>query len=283
VQIDGMNPTEEIDPKDPALFANKSVTARILTILGGPVANYLFASIVIFFLVWIGGVQRAVQGPMIVGTIMDGSPAAIGGIELGDEIVEANGVAVHNIDELIAATRDRAGQATTYRVRRGDQLLAPMTITPRADASQGGRAVIGITAQPQFEYEPATIGVAAESAVVIPFVLTLQQVEGVLDRIRQHSTEGISGPVGMVRHLRESAEAGAYIFVSMLAIISVALGFFNLLPLPALDGGRLVFLFFELITRRRANERVEAVIHMVGIVVLLCFAAYVTIYRDMAG
>ena len=283
VQIDGMNPTEEIDPKDPALFANKSVFARILTILGGPVANYLFASLVIFFLVWIGGVQRIVPGPMIVGTIMDGSPASNGGIELGDEVVEANGVAIHNIDELIAATRDRAGQPTIYRVRRGGALLEPMTITPRADPSQGGRAVIGIVPQPQFEYEPASVGTALESAIVIPFVLTLQQVEAVSERIRQRSTEGISGPVGMVRHMRESAEGGAYMFVSMLAIISVALGFFNLLPFPALDGGRLVFLFFELITRRRANERVEAVIHMVGIVVLLCFAAYVTIYRDIPG
>lgn len=283
VQIDGMNPTEEIDPKDPALFANKSVLARILTILGGPVANYLFASVVIFFLVWIGGVQRVVPGPMIVGSIMDGSPASNGGIELGDEVVEANGVAIHNIDELIAATRDRAGQPTVYRVRRGGALLDPMTITPRADPSQGGRAVIGIVPQPQFAYEPASIGTALESAIVIPFVLTIQQVEAVADRIRARSTEGISGPVGMVRHMRESAEGGLYTFVSMLAIISVALGFFNLLPFPALDGGRFVFLAFELVTRRRANERVEAVIHMVGIVVLLCFAAYITIYRDILG
>lgn len=284
VQIDGMNPTDEIDPKDPALFANKGVIARILTILGGPVANYLFASVVIFFLVLIGGQQRiAPGGPMIVGSIRDGSPAAAAGIELGDEIVEANGVAIHDIDELIAATRDRVEQPTPYVVRRHGELLDPIVITPQADASLGGRAVIGITPQPQFVYEPASVGTALEDAIVIPFALTLQQIEAVSERVRQHTTEGISGPVGMVRHLRESAEAGLYSLVSMLVIISVALGFFNLLPFPALDGGRLVFLFFELITRRRANERVEAVIHMVGIVVLLCFAAYVTIYRDIPG
>jgi regulator of sigma E protease len=283
VQIDGMNPTDEIDPKDPALFANKSVFARIMTILAGPMANYLWASVLIFFLIAFGGVQRIVEGPMIVGTIIDDSPASQGGIRLGDEVVEANGVAIHNIDELIAATRDRAGQPTTYVVRRAGELQEPFTITPRADPDQGGRAVIGIVPQPTFAYEPASIGTALESAIVIPFALTIQQAEGLSDRIRQGSTQGISGPVGMARHMRESAQAGAYSFVSMLVIISVALGFFNLLPFPALDGGRLVFLFFELITRRRANERVEAVIHMVGIVVLLCFAAYVTIYRDIPG
>lgn len=283
VQIDGMNPTDEIDPKDPALFANKSVFARIMTILAGPMANYVWASVLIFFLITFGGVQRIVEGPMIVGTIIDDSPAAAGGIQLGDEVVEANGVAIHNIDELIAATRDRAGQPTVYRVRRAGALLEPMTITPRADPDQGGRAVIGIVPQPAFAYEPASVGTALESAIVIPFALTIQQAEALSDRIRHGSTQGISGPVGMARHMRESAQAGAYSFVSMLVIISVALGFFNLLPFPALDGGRLVFLFFELITRRRANERVEAVIHMVGIVVLLCFAAYVTIYRDIPG
>jgi regulator of sigma E protease len=284
VQIDGMNPTDEIDPKDPALFANKSVFARIMTILAGPMANYLWASILIFFLIAFGGVQRIVEdAPMVVGTIIDDSPASQGGIHLGDEVIEANGVAIHNIDELIAATRDRAGQPTTYVVRRDGEVLAPLTITPRADAEQGGRAVIGIVPQPQFAYEPASLGTALENAVLIPLALTVQQAEALTDRIRQGSTQGISGPVGMARHMRESAQAGMYSFVSMLVIISVALGFFNLLPFPALDGGRLVFLFFELITRRRANERVEAVIHMVGIVVLLCFAAYVTIYRDIPG
>jgi len=283
VQIDGMNPTDDVDPKDPALFANKSVFARIMTILAGPMANYLWASVLIFFLVAFGGMQRLVDGPMIVGTIIEGSPAAQGGIELGDEVIQAAGVQVHNLDELIAATRDRAGQPTEYVVRRHGEVLAPMTITPRADASQGGRAVIGIVPQPQFVYEHASIGTALESAIVIPFALTIQQAEALADRIRQGSTQGISGPVGMARHMRESAQGGLYTFVSMLVIISVALGFFNLLPFPALDGGRLVFLFFELITRRRANERVEAVIHMVGIVVLLCFAAYVTIYRDIPG
>ncbi len=283
VQIDGMNPSEEIDPKDPALFANKSVFARIMTILAGPIANYVGASIITFLLIVFGGVQRQVDGPMIVGTIIEGSPAANGGIDLGDEIVEANGVTVHGFDELVAATRDRADQPTIYRVRRHGEVLAPMTITPHADASQGGRAVIGIVPQPQFVYDEASIGTALHHALVIPFVLTIAQAEGLADRIRHGSTEGMSSVVGMARHMAQQWHEGMYAFVSTLVIISVALGFFNLLPFPALDGGRLVFLFFELITRRRANERVEAIIHMVGIVVLLSFAAYITIYRDIPG
>ena len=280
VQVDGMNPTEEIDKNDPGLFANKSVFARIATIVAGSLANYLFASIVIFFLVAFGGVQRPVDGPMIVGTLHEGSPAAAAGIELGDEIVEANGQPIHSIEELIEATRARADQPTVYQIRRGGELIAPMTITPHL---QDGRGIIGIGPQQAFEYDPAPLTVALELAVVLPINLTIAQVEGLADRFRRGTTEGISGPVGMARHMSASAHRGLYDFVGTLVMISVALGFFNLLPFPALDGGRLVFLLFELITRRRANEKVEAVIHMVGIVVLLCFAAYVTMYRDIPG
>jgi regulator of sigma E protease len=278
VQVDGMNPTEEIDKNDPGLFANKGVFARIAVIVAGSLANYLFASILIFFLVAFGGLQRQVPGPMIVGTLVEPSPAADAGIQLGDEIVEANGVAIHNIDELIEATRSRADQPTIYVIRRDGALLDPMTITPRL---QDGRGVIGISPQPHFEYEPASLGRALERAVVLPILLTAAQIEVLSQRISERSTEGISGPVGMAHQMSASAHRGVYDFIGTLVMISVALGFFNLLPFPALDGGRLVFLLFELITRRRANEKVEAVIHMVGIVVLLCFAAYVTIYRDI--
>jgi regulator of sigma E protease len=280
VQVDGMNPTEEIDKNDPGLFANKSVFARIATIVAGSLANYLFASIVIFFLVAFGGVQRPIPGPMIVGTLVEPSPAADAGIQLGDEIVEANGVAIHGIDELIEATRTRADQPTVYVIRRNGELLAPMTITPRL---QEGRGVIGISPQQHYAYDPAPLSVALELAVVAPIYQTIDQIEGLADRFRRHTTEGISGPVGMARVMSASARRGVYTFLTTIVGISVALGFFNLLPFPALDGGRLVFLLFELVTRRRANEKVEAVIHMVGIVVLLCFAAYVTMYRDIFG
>jgi regulator of sigma E protease len=279
VQVDGMNPTEEIDPKDPGLFANKSVFARIMTIFAGPLANYLLASLMVFFLVAIGGLPRdPTRGPMIVGEVGEGTPAAEAGLQVGDVVIEADGHAVHNVDDLIAATRGRAGQPTVYRVRRGDQELDPITITP---ATRDGRGIIGVSQQQLFD--PAPLSTAAARAITLPFELTILQVTVLSQRMRELSTEGISGPVGMGRQMAASARRGAYDTVWTLVVISVALGFFNLLPFPALDGGRLGFLLFELVTRRRANQYVENIIHMVGIVVLLCFAAYVTFYRDIPG
>ena len=100
------------------------------------------------------------------------------------------------------------------------------------------------------------------------------------DKIENQNTEGIQGPVGMTRILADGVSRGVRYYMQMLVALSVALGFFNLLPLPALDGGRLVFLGYEIITRRRANEKVEAGIHMVGLLLLLGILILFTV-RDI--
>jgi len=90
------------------------------------------------------------------------------------------------------------------------------------------------------------------------------------------------GPVGMGKLVAEQAERGLYDFVGILIAISVALGYFNLLPLPFLDGGRLVFLGYELLTRRKPNPRVEMMVHAAGMLALLTLIALVTL-RDVMG
>jgi regulator of sigma E protease len=100
--------------------------------------------------------------------------------------------------------------------------------------------------------------------------------------IRRRSTEGITGPVGMGKLVAQQAEKGVYAFVWILVLISVALGYFNLLPFPALDGGRLMFLGYEIVTRRRPNERIEAAIHTLGLLFLIGVIALVTL-RDVVS
>jgi regulator of sigma E protease len=281
VQIDGMNPTDEVDPQDPALYANKSVLARIVTIFAGPFANYLAASLIIFGILTLNGVQRVDEtAPMVVSEVMPGSPAAEAGIRVGDRIVEANGRAIANIRELIATTAGRAGQPTVYVVERDGVRLPPMTITPaRADGEDGRpRGVIGVSGP--FHFVPISLGDAAQRAVIWPIDVSVETLAAIVSRIREGSTEGLTGPYGMVRMAARQAERGLRYYIHFLALISVALGLFNLLPLPALDGGRLVFLLFELVTRRRANERVEALVHTVGLLFLLGVIMLVT-FRDV--
>jgi regulator of sigma E protease len=279
VMIAGMNPAEEIDPNDPGAYPNKSILARTLTIFGGPFANYLAASLMVFTLAVTGWRIDTPSEPMVVDSVEPNSPAAGAGMKPGDVILEANGRAIRNVEELIKVTSPRAGQLTTYVIKRDGQVLPALQIAPRTIE---GRGVIGVTPKHETHYQPLPLAEAAKRAVVLPWEYTVMNLSGMADLIRRRTTEGITGPVGMGKLVAQQAEKGAYAFVQILIAISVALGSFNLLPFPALDGGRLVFLGYEIITRRRPNERIEAAVHTVGLLFLLGVIALVTL-RDMVG
>jgi regulator of sigma E protease len=275
VQIDGMNPAEENDPSDPALYCNKGVFARLVVILAGPFANYLAASLMVFGLYAAGGVPEAdPDGPMIVTQVTVDSPAARAGLRPGDAVVEANGVAIHGVEDLVEVTRSRAGVPTEYRIRRGGELLEPMTITP---VDEGGRGIIGIYGGPSVRYVDASIGRLVWLSVERPFMFTLLQIEGITQMVQRRTLEGLSGPPQMVAMVAEQAQRGLRDYIQILFAISVALGFFNLLPIPALDGGRAVFLLVELVSRRKMNAKLETVATLVGFVVLISLIVFVSI------
>lgn len=275
VQIDGMNPAEDNDPNDPALYCNKSIFARMVVILAGPVANYVAASVMLFCLYGVGGVPEPdPTGPMVITSVNVDSPAARAGLRPGDQVVEANGVEIHRVEELVAVTRDRAGLPTVYRIRRDGRLLDPITITPVAE---GGRGIIGITGTHSIRYVKAPLDRLAWISLEYPFVFTAMQIRGIVEMVDRRTLEGLSGPPQMVAMVAEQAQRGVREYVQILFAISVALGFFNLLPVPALDGGRAVFLLVELVSRRRMNARLETVATLVGFVVLVSLIVFVSI------
>lgn len=280
VMIAGMNPVEEVDPNDPAIYPNKNVFARMLAIFGGPFANYLAASIMVFGLVMtVGNRELSESGPLTVAQVSDDSPAANAGIKPDDVILKAAGRPVDNVEQLIEVTAPRAGQATEYIVQRDGTLLPPMSITPE---DHDGRGIIGVTPKYEFVYRRQNLVDGLQMAVTLPFKLTMLNLEGIFDLIERRSTEGIKGPVGMYRLVAEQVDKGIFDVVWILIAISVALGLFNLFPLPALDGGKLVFLIYEVITRKRPNERIEATVHAVGLLFLFCVIVLVT-WRDITS
>ena len=279
VQIAGMNPNEEVDPNDPELYPNKSLFARATTIAAGPFANYLTASLIVFGL----GITDTLPPmqpaePMQVGHVVPDSPAAEAGLQEGDVIVMADGKAITSVSELIDATSPRAGQPTEYVIERDGKALPPVTITP---LDKAGRGQIGVGAKMIRLYEDLGVG-AAKLAIALPYQMTMAQLKGLADMVERRTTEGIGGPVMMGKMVAEAAQTGAPAFLWILMFISVALGMFNLLPFPALDGGRLIFLGYEAVTRRRANEQFEMAVHAFGIVFLLGVMILVT-YRDIFG
>lgn len=275
VQVAGTQPLEK-PSRDPDLFQNKSLLARVVHVAAGSGANYLLAVVLGFFLALAGWPEPKESGePLVIASIAPGSAAAAARLRAGDVVHEADGKPVRSVNELAEITGARAGVATVYTIEREGRRLS-ITMTPRDDG--GGRGRIGVAAEQPVEYVRYGVPRAAEKAVVYPLELTA----ATLGALRSVDADTFAGPKRMGEAVARSAQRGPAQFVHMLLALSVALGFFNLLPLPGLDGGRLVFLAYEFITRKRANAAVEAIAHFAGIVALLAMVTWVT-YREISG
>ena len=262
VQITGLNPSEEFDKSDPMVYPNRPRWMRLLTVVAGPAANYLTAIVLVFVVLMAYGTTPKTQQ---IDDAVTNRPAAAAGLKAGDVLVEANGQKVdadHLISEVIKASQ---GAPVNIKVLRSGQ---PMEFSVKPDLNKGVYQV-GIQIGPHGDRTPASIGVAAKEAVVYPYYASVDILDGLYNMIRGKVSAELSGPVGITQQIAKAASKGMVYFLSMLAMLSVYLGLFNLLPLPALDGGRAVFLGLESILRKRVDPRIEAAVHTAGFVLLM--------------
>lgn len=271
VQIAGMNPYEEHDPNDAGSYANASLVGRIATIFAGPLANYLFASVLFFGGVWIGG--NIIDDMTMRVSVHENGPAFVAGMRSGDRVVRVNGEAIDDWEGLPRAISSHAGETITVDVEREKQSLS-FRVTPEADGKDKGKILIGP------EIVPFTLGRGAVYALKKPPHVVQQLVTAVSRMITFRMKPQLSGPVGIVKETARAVQDGADSALWFLGLLSAYLGGFNLLPFPALDGGRLLFLGYEAISRRKADAKIEAKIHAVGLLMMLTLIAIVT-YSDL--
>ncbi len=271
VQIAGLNPYEEIDPNDPESYANASLWARIVTISAGSLSNYFFASILMFFGFLLGGNQIVDETTMRVNTAPEG-PAAQAGVQKGDRILSVNGQSISDWDQLKKVVGGHAGEKIDLEIERGSEHFH-VTPTPiSAEGDTKGKILVG----PYTAWQPVTVGQAALLSVTEPPKVVYALVKGLARMVTFKDKPELSGPVGIVKETASAAKSGAHVYLKLLGALSAYLGGFNLLPLPALDGGRLLFLLFEAASRRRADAKVEAKVHAVGLLMFLTLIAFVT-------
>jgi regulator of sigma E protease len=217
---------------------------------------------------------------------------AHGKLEPGDRIEAVDGEAVYlaqggeahtDLAELVAASEGEPLDITV--VRDGQQvqvLVEPKLDESIAEEDGGPRYRLGILLAEEAERARAGVVGAAGRAVAYPVEQTVVIVTE-LYRIATGEVKGeVVGPVGITEIIKDHFEAGLIYLIQLMMLLNVYIGLINLLPLPALDGGRLAFLAYEMTTRRRPNPRVEATVHMVGILLLLVLMVLVT-YRDIAN
>jgi regulator of sigma E protease len=274
VKIAGMAPGEAVDPADRGLYANQGAWRRFLVILAGPAMNYLAAILVAWGLLATLGLRAADPSPR-VGALVAGMPAEVAGLRPGDRILSVAGTPVASWEALVRELQRHPGEPIVLDVVRGeDAARLALPITPRDDGGVGrvgfAQATVLVRAGP---------GAALVEAVRRTNASAAAQLAAFGSVFSQR--QRVEGPVGIARQLVRGARDGVEPFLGLVWTISVVLAILNLLPVPALDGGRLVFLAYEIVARRRVSERVESWIHFAGFVLLVGLILAVTVLGDL--
>ncbi len=276
VQIAGMNPYEDQDDNDKGSYTNASLWARIVTITAGPLANYLFATVLFFFGFLIGG-QDIPTGVKVL-SVDSGGAAAAAGMHEGDVVRAVGDTKVVIPEDLTRVVGAHSGDKLDLLVERDGKPMH-MLMTPQPKGSHGeGRISVHISTMTRTVKvgvgEAAVLGITEPPKVVVGLVVGLARMITGKDKL------AASGPVGIVKETAAAVHSGAGDGLKLLAAISAYLGGFNLLPFPALDGGRLLFLGFEAASRRKPARKVEALVHAIGLAMMLTLIAIVT-YTDI--
>ncbi|MCW5804717.1 MAG: site-2 protease family protein [Deltaproteobacteria bacterium] len=286
VEIKGMNIAEEVSPDDAHAYPNRPTWQRFLTILAGPATNYLAAFVLAFFLFKCAGVPGSTT---YIDQIVEGS-ASEGILFSGDRIVEIDGVAMSspNTEKLSAAVNAKAGKPLAIVVDRSGARV-PVTVTPRLvhikangdkceAGSEGCKTLYQIGVQQAADKVDVGVVRAAELAVRLPIDVTGNILAGFRDIFTGREKPDLGGPVRILGEFKKAFEVGWTRGIELVIMLSVYLGLFNLFPIPALDGGRLVFLGYEMVTRRRPNPKIEMTVTMVGVLLLVVLALMATVF-----
>lgn len=252
-------------------FRDSSLPARIAAIVGGPAANYL-AGMVLAIGIFVGFGVSTITGTQVSG-FADESPAQVAGLEKGDvflRIAEQEIPGKDAAQKLIASSTAHLGETVDIEVQRGEERLT-FPVKLNAEAPALGVGLAPITANESLPFSESVI-----RGIKWPFQTSARILSDLRDAITGKAKGEVSGPVGIVAVIADNS-GDSQRLLRIVATISVALGLFNLLPLPALDGGRLLFLLIESVLRRPLNRKVEDMIHSAGMIALLLFIGYVTI------
>jgi regulator of sigma E protease len=269
---------EDEDSEDPHAFNNRPIPARALTLVAGSLMNILLAILLLSIIIFVAG-----EPTTKIAEISADSPALSAGLTEGDQIVSLNGETIKSWADISAYVTDfnqraASGEVTddaaAIEVLRADGSRETIKTAFYEDAD--GNMKIGITPvighSPGFAFRSIGYGAHATWNMTKMMFATLGDLF-----TGKAGIDSLTGPVGIVKTVGDTAQMGFGYVVQLAALISLNLGIVNLLPLPALDGGRILFLIVRLFTGKRVSDTVEGRIHLVGFVLLIALMIYVTV------
>ena len=262
-------------------FGSKSVWARMSIVVAGPIFNFVLAFLLSLFV--IGSIGHDV--PEIL-NVTEGSPAEAAGLQPGDTIISMNGKKVHLYREVSNYITFHQGKTIDLKYEHNGE-VKETTIVPQLD-KETGRYLMGISGSSNYRVKGNAWDTIKYSAYEVKY-----WIETTIDSLKmlfkgEVGLNDLSGPVGVVDIIGETYEksaedGGFYIWLNMLNIsilLTANLGVMNLLPIPALDGGRLVFLIIEAIRRKRIDPEKEGMVNFIGLMALMLLMV-VVMFNDV--
>jgi len=269
VNIEGMEVESEVEDG----FNSKPPLARFVVLFAGVFMNFVLALIIIYGMVISGGKVIQNEDP-VIGNVMEESKA-YNILRQGDEILEINDIVIDEWSDILGVVRGEVrkdGDIINLEVLREESVIE-LEVEPYFDEERG-TPVIGILPDYTVEKYGLVDGVKVTGSTFVEiFSQTLNGLKLLVTG--KVKADEVTGPVGMIKVVGEASKGGVMILVWLTAMLSVNIGIFNLLPFPALDGGRIVFVILELVGVN-VNKKLEERLHMAGMIILLGLILLIT-------
>ncbi len=252
-------------------FEAASAGKRILILLAGAMMNFLVAILIFFAVLCVNGTDATTT----IASVSENSPAYKAGIAAGDTVVQIDGNEIKEWDDLTSFIRGGSGSAISVNVKKADGSEKTYEITPEYNEEEQAY-LIGITPKAKTN----VIKALGRSVYLVGYYIVLiAQVFIGLFR-GEVGMDAFSGPIGATVVIGQYIPMGLIYLLNIAASISISLGFFNLLPIPGLDGSRILFVIIEKIKGSPVNRDAEGTIHTIGMICLMLFAVFVA-YKDI--
>lgn len=267
VNIEGM----EVDSKVEDGFNSKPAYARFIVLIAGVFMNFLLAFIIMFSSIYSNGKYIPSEKP-IIGDIFK-EAKAYEYLQKKDKILEIEGIKIENWNDigknLKLKNENEEVQMKIERAGETKDIIVPLTLDPNSD-----RKMLGVL--PEYSIEKFSILEASKLSIKSGVRIVEDTLTGLKMMITgKVKRDEISGPIGIIKVVGEASKEGASIVFWLMALLSVNIGVLNLLPLPALDGGRIIFVLLEMIGVR-VNKKVEERIHTAGMLILFGLIIFIT-------
>jgi len=259
-KIAGMTEEEELTARS---FLNKPVLARLLVISAGAVMNFILAFVLLWGIIFVNGIATVSTEP-VIGTVMEDSAAAAAGLKAGDRITSISGSAVTTWQDIPDAVTRHSREVVTVEFER-DGRGNSVSLIPKTD-SQTKRPLLGVV--PVVTSEQQGFAAAAGCAAERTAVLGSMMLGGLYRMVTGTEKAELAGPIGVAQLAGQAASVGFVNLLTFTAFLSLNLGILNLLPIPMLDGGYIILIMLEGLTRRRMPQKALYYIQMTGVIIL---------------